>query len=873
MSGIDLEPFAARFERAREWNVRARPHHARREFRTLLRDLDRLRSVSMVGADREAWVWLIARSWMGLAQADLARTGDLPAALELLDRAREAAQLLEGIERRRIQAVTDGQQGLFLLRDAGEPAEAVRLFDRVLAVSDSGEPRDLAIAYLNRAFALSDLGDFEGALADDLAAVRHAEAAGAPLIVAWARHNAGYYLSMLGDAPAALAEMAAAREIAPDQDDGIPLLGRAEVLYGVGLLEQAEALLEEAIPQLLKAGRRTDYAIAEYFRARCLLALYRFEEASALAARARSHFAAAGYKQWAVLSRVLEFEAALAPFRRGDNGASPPSPGEARRWGRRALAAASEGDAAGPVLGQHPGHAARLVAAQWFLLAGELDAARAALRGLPRGLKSAPLTMRIQHHTVRAELAFAANDRTQGLRAVRTGLNLLADHRSRLGAVESVTAAAAHGVELTRVDVVAAARTGRAAVLFEALERGRATFAGVGRVTPPDDPEAAALLSEARGLLARARELPAAQAKEREQLTRRAHRAQNEVRERSWRHAGNAPEVQHPVSVRELRRVLAQRGPTGAVVASFVSMDGILRCVRVDAAGVTTVDIGSADDVIEHVRRLNADFAMAANDLIPAPLRAAASSSLARNLKALDAVLLAPLRADGDLYVVGREPLLSVPWAALPSRGGLRTSVNSYVARGRAHARPTGEHRLLAASGPGVRHGAAEARGVGEQWPGATVLTGKDAVTEQVRTALATHDVVHLATHGQHDADNPLFASIELADGPLFAHELDGTPLPGSVVILSSCEVGGSTQVLGGELLGLTSVLLRLGARAVIASVAKLSDELAARVMPRLHAHLRETDDPEAALAAALRDVAEPVPLVCFSSVEGLAAG
>ncbi|WP_157602162.1 CHAT domain-containing protein, partial [Promicromonospora kroppenstedtii] len=184
-----------------------------------------------------------------------------------------------------------------------------------------------------------------------------------------------------------------------------------------------------------------------------------------------------------------------------------------------------------------------------------------------------------------------------------------------------------------------------------------------------------------------------------------------------------------------------------------------------------------------------------------------------------------------------------------------------------------GDHRLLAASGPGVPHGAAEARGVGEQWPGATVLTGKDAVTEQVRTALATHDVVHLATHGQHDADNPLFASIELADGPLFAHELDGTPLPGSVVILSSCEVGGSTQVLGGELLGLTSVLLRLGARAVIASVAKLSDELAARVMPRLHAHLRETDDPEAALAAALRDVAEPVPLVCFSSVEGLATG
>lgn len=806
---------------------------------------------------------------MGLAQADVACNGDLPAALELLDRALEAALLLDGVERRRIEAVTDGQRGLLLLWVAGKPAEAVRLFDRVLAVSDSGAPRDLAMAYLNRAAALSDLGDVDGALADNFEAVRHAEAAGSPMLVAFARHNSGYYLSMLGDAPAALAEMAAARELAPDQDDGIPMLGRAEVLYGVGLLEEAEALLGEAIPQLLDAGRRTDHAIAEYVRARCLLALLRFDEASELAARARTHFTAAGYAQWAVLSRVLKLEAALAPVRRGVHTLTN---SEVRRRARQALAAARDGDAAGPVLGQHPGHAARLVAAQWFLLAGDVDAARATLQDLPRGLTNAPLTMRIQHYTVQAELAFAANDRAKGLRAVRSGLGLLADHRSRLGSVESVTAAATHGENLNRVDVTAAARTGRPADLFDALERGRATFAGTGRVTPPDDPEAAALLSEARGLLARARELAADKAKEREQVTRRAHRLQDEVRERSWRHAGNAGAVQHPVTARELRQVLADRGYDTGVVANFFVLAGMLRCVRVDAKSVTTIEFGPAEDVTERVRRLGADFAMAANDLIPVPLRAAANASLARNLKVLDDILLAPLRAGGDLYVVAREPLLSVPWTALPSRSGLRTAVNSYVARGRTPARPSGKRRLLAAAGPGVQHGTEEAHAVGRQWAGATVLTGDDAVTEHVRRALATHDVVHLATHGQHDADNPLFASIDLADGPLFAHELDGTPLPGSVVILSSCEVGGSTQVLGGEVLGLTSVLLRLGARAVIASVAKLSDELAARVMPRLHAHLRESDDPEAALAAALKDVAEPVPLVCFSSVEGLAS-
>ena len=166
--------------------------------------------------------------------------------------------------------------------------------------------------------------------------------------------------------------------------------------------------------------------------------------------------------------------------------------------------------------------------------------------------------------------------------------------------------------------------------------------------------------------------------------------------------------------------------------------------------------------------------------------------------------------------------------------------------------------------------GASEVRAVGKMWPGATVLTGAAATTTAVREALATHDIVHLATHGRHDADNPLFASVDLADGPLFAHELDGTRLPGSVVILSACEVGGSSQVVGGEVLGLTAVLLRLGARAVVAAVAPLSDAVAARVMPRFHAHLRATDDPEAALAAALADEPEPAPLVCFASLEGL---
>ena len=852
-----------RLEVARNLHARAKWSSAEADFRGLLADLETEDADELGPEERQQWTELVVRSYLGLSNPVYALYGSLDRALALCD---QAAEIERASPDPRMASLVHVQRGVLHSR-AGQPLRALGDLTRALREPGLVDHRDLATTFLNRGAVHSELGDFSQALRDYEAALNHAEALGHAQFVAFSLHNVGYALYTLGDLPVALDSMERAVAADPNWDDGIPELGRAEVLFESGLLADAERLLDDAASRLSHAALRLEHAEAEWFRARALLGLHRFDEARAQAARARRRFERAGQRSMAALAGVLELEAQLIEASRAP---TRPDRATTRRRARQALAVAAIGDEAGPTLGYHPGHSARFVAARWFVLGSELDAARDVLSTLPRVLPRAPLTVRIQHYTAQAELAFASGNRARGVRAVRAGLSLLADHRSRLGAVESVTAAAAHGVDLTRLDVEAAARTGRPSALFDAVERGRATFAGTGRVTPPEDPEAAALLTEARGLLAKARELGPAEARERERLTRRAGRIQDEVRERSWRHAGNAGAVQRPVTTQELRAVLARHAGTSPVVANYLVIDDVVRCVRVDARGVAAYDMGPAADVTESVRRLAADFGMAANELIPAPLRAAAQASAERNLRRLDDLLLAPLHAVGDLYVVGRAPLLSVPWSALPSRSGLRTAVNSYVARGRTDARPSGKRRLLAAAGPGVPHGAAEARAVGEQWAGATVLTGDDAVTERVRTALATHDVVHLATHGQHDADNPLFASIDLADGPLFAHELDGTPLPGSVVILSSCEVGGSTQVLGGELLGLTSVLLRLGARAVIASVAKLSDELAARVMPRLHAHLSETDDPEAALAAALADVAVPVPLVCFSSVEGL---
>lgn len=124
--------------------------------------------------------------------------------------------------------------------------------------------------------------------------------------------------------------------------------------------------------------------------------------------------------------------------------------------------------------------------------------------------------------------------------------------------------------------------------------------------------------------------------------------------------------------------------------------------------------------------------------------------------------------------------------------------------------------------------------------------------------------IVHLAAHGRHQTDNPLFSSIRLADGPLFAYELDRSA---EHVILSACELGLATVRPGDEALGLTSVLLHLGARSVVAGVARVGDAAAEQVMQRYHTRLAAGADSAAALAGALEtDLASPPPFVCFGA-------
>ena len=169
-------------------------------------------------------------------------------------------------------------------------------------------------------------------------------------------------------------------------------------------------------------------------------------------------------------------------------------------------------------------------------------------------------------------------------------------------------------------------------------------------------------------------------------------------------------------------------------------------------------------------------------------------------------------------------------------------------------------------AGPGLRRAGQEAVGVHDRWPDAGLLTGPAATAAALRDVLATADLVHVAAHGTHQQESPLFSSLRLADGPLYAYELEADGGSAPCVVLSACEAGLSTVRPGDEGLGLTSVLLHLGSRSVLAGVARVRDDVAARVMSQVHRQMATGTDSAQALATALAAEDQPAPFVAFGA-------
>lgn len=136
---------------------------------------------------------------------------------------------------------------------------------------------------------------------------------------------------------------------------------------------------------------------------------------------------------------------------------------------------------------------------------------------------------------------------------------------------------------------------------------------------------------------------------------------------------------------------------------------------------------------------------------------------------------------------------------------------------------------------------------------GGVAYTGAAATVATFQTVAATADLLHLATHGEFRADDPLYSYLLLAEGRLTTLDIFNLRLQATLVTLSACDTGQSLIGGGDELLGLLRAFLYAGAAAVVVSHWRIQDAATRRLMELFYRQLAAGESKATALRTAQR--------------------
>ena len=728
-------------------------------------------------------------------------------------------------------AILYGQLGLLAL-EKGALDDAIELLDRGIS-GIGGEAVYRAPMLVNRSVAHSQAGHLALARADVKAAARDYETVGGEVERAMAMHNAGYIALLEGDLIAALETMSRARgalAAASAVNAAICDLDRAEVLRDAGLAREAEQSLERVVTVFAANRMRQAKGEAQFHLARSLLT-HSPARAAVMAAAASRTFRAVDSQWWALRAEAVRLRGLLMP--ESEYGEELPrvssqtlSEAVAVAAGLRAKGLRSE--------------AAALRLTRDLRLSHQPEAPEppSPIRTPP----DAPLPERLLAHEVRSARAAARGEESHARRHAALGLDALADWQRSFGSLDLATSLVMHGGGLIFAGLRSAVRSRRPDVVFEWSERARHLSQQAIPVRPPHDDALAADLAELRMLRLESGADDWLSSPRAAELSQR-------VRRRQWS-ASSAHGSRDRLSLDRLRSSVAA---DTAVVSYVYDGAGVTAIVAThDTAQV--VDIGPWTRIRSAHAGLRADLDVSAT-VRSGPLARAVRQSLEERLTALSAILVDPLREIvGERRTAITVPgiLGGIPWGMLPAMRGrpftIATSASQWAAD-----REGGEAAPVVGfvAGPRVSRGMEEVSRAASAWEAATVLSPA-AATVEATERLASHvGTLHVAAHGRHAADNPLFSGLELADGALFGYDIDLIPTVPQTVVLSACELGRSSVRWGEEAIGMTRAWLHAGTRCVVASPAVVADDVACELLAAMHGGLAAGLVPSEALARA----------------------
>ncbi|NUR76381.1 MAG: CHAT domain-containing protein, partial [Thermoleophilia bacterium] len=491
---------------------------------------------------------------------------------------------------------------------------------------------------------------------------------------------------------------------------------------------------------------------------------------------------------------------------------------------------------------------------------GRVRVARRELEQAAAARSRGPVTLRVAAWHAHALLRQAEGDRRGARAAVNAGLRLLEQHRASLGATELRVHASEHGRELATLGVQLALQQRDARRVFASAERWRAGSLWLRPVRPPDDRAVADELAELRRVSADV-ERQALAGGDTITLLHKQAALETSIRRRSRRSPGLGVGATPRVSIAALSASLA-----GRALAEFVVIGGALHAVLVADGRATLHDLGPVERVTAEIDWLRFALQRLAVDGAAGRDVERALCGFARAAAKLDTFLIEPLAArvgERALVVVPTAALHALPWSTLPSLHGrpLAIAPSASAWHARAFSASDGSSGgVVLVAGPDVPRAGAELDALERLYPSALRLDGDDAGAAAVLSALDGAALAHVAAHGSFRADNPLFSSLRVGDGPVTVYDLEALGRAPSTLILSACESGLSGVRPGDELMGLASVLLALGTNVLVASIVPVPDEATRKLMCVLHERLAVGEPVAAALAAAQELIARDGP-------------
>ena len=768
----------------------------------------------------------------------------------------------------RTSAAADGVEDEYVLATlamAG-PITVARTADDALVLIESvadraSTPYLTALVHYQRGVALTHMGEATRATEEFETALPGLRAAGDSMTTRKALQNLGGLKIEAGALEEAELVLREALQIAEQRGEEPSVSG---IKQNLGRLASYRGDLTEALSLLLDSDEiymRVTGSPAPQHSARCevLISAGLFTEARRLARRIVERNRSAGDPEHLSTALLVEARAAMAA---GELAEAKDTAGEAarlfadhRRLGdaleARALATEAEYRLSGASRGLLDtasdiarafesenrvvsGAQGRLLAGRIAMDLGERDAALDHL-GRVSEVESGPVELRIQGRLARARARLIEDDARGAMAAIRSGLDLLDDYQAAIGATDMRLSIERHGSELAAMGLRLAMRSARPRRVLDWMDRTRARALRHHPVTSRRMDEVQHLLSDLRQVEARLM----SENRQDARLLRQRRRLQERITRADRLKRSTSGEVSR-VTTEELID-----GLEGRVLLELGIVEDRLTGVLVRGGRARLFDIADAREVVAELTHHR--FAMRRAARLGRPLGFS-------DIQRLDELLFGSLEFTDrrEVVVVPPPSLMAAPWAALPTLRGCVVVVSpSAEMWWRSRGRPRDDGPVVLVGGPDLVIAGPEVEEVA-MLHGDALVFPPGASVEEVRSAVDGAYLAHVACHATFNAENPMFSSLRLGDGDLNVYDIERLTSPPSTVVLSACDSGYTEARSGDELSGLTSALLSMGTRSIVASVGLVPDTpTTSELMVDFHRGLIEGWEPAEALARA----------------------